>query len=81
MLKRHLQLTFWFLKVYKELAEPLAVQGLEDPTLDDLEYLPVEVGHPLAAVAINLGAPGEERMAGRRYLNPGAAFLSRPAVR
>ena len=64
-------LDVWFLQLYQELAEPLAVPDNIDPTLDDLELEEILPSHPLASIHINTD---DTHFARRRYLNPGTTY-------
>ena len=61
----------WFLQLYQELAEPLAIPDNIDPDLDDLELEEILPSHPLASIHINID---ETHFARRRYLNPGTTY-------
>ena len=66
--KQYFKADAWFLVLYQDLGEPLAVS---DPDLIDIaEYELVEdPNHPLWSLSVNVGV--EERYTAKRYLNPG----------
>ena len=69
--KKMTALDSWFLQLYQELAEPLAVPDNSDPTLDELDLEEILPSHPLASIHINID---DVLFARRRYLNPGTTY-------
>ena len=61
------RLNSWFLSLYSELAEPLAIPD-DDPRLIDFGFTPIDSLHPLSCCHVNLDG---QKMAAKRYLNPG----------
>ena len=64
------KLNSWFLNLYLELAEPLAIPD-EDPVLADLGFMAIDSLHPLNCCQVNLDG---QKVAGKRYLNPGTPW-------
>ena len=62
----------WFLKLYNNLAEPMA-DGLECTTVyvDDPHEVVDSPDHPLWSISLAVPGEAKQRLAPRRYLNPG----------